>query len=116
MKLHELLTKEEAKKLRSFSLYPNGDWMYKDEARFHHLFRDEKELTEGVKAKRCYSYKNGDWMYVDEEEFVHLFRDCRELTEGVKAMCCWSYDGGDWEYEDEAGKCYRFNKDGESIC
>ncbi len=63
------MREREEVKNRGFQItdYPNGDWEFRDEDLYVHLFRGDTELTEGVKAILCYSYDNGCWEYTDEE-------------------------------------------------
>ena len=87
-------------------IYDNGDWAdwaYEDENGNLHLFRNGKELTEGIVAKWVYSYSNGEWEYKDEDGNWHLFQDGVELTKGIVAKQVHSYSNGIWEYEDEDG-------------
>jgi len=41
------MDRQEAKKLDSYFRHENGDWEYKDEEGYWHLFRDGIELTKG---------------------------------------------------------------------
>ena len=100
---------------RGVHIYDNGDWKYKDEQGFYHLFRNGKELTKDVKAKWAYSYDNGDWSYGDKQYLEHLYRNGEELTKGIKAEWVYSYDNGDWKYEDENGCRHEFDKDNNPI-
>jgi len=99
--MKNILTQEEAKQLESYYKFYNEDWRYRDEYCYYHLFRGEKELTEGIKTKFVWSYNNWDWKYEDENWYSHLMRWEKELTKGIKAKFVYSFDNWDWEYKDK---------------
>ena len=107
----------------NFYKYNNGDWEYRDENKYYHLFRlinrEWIELTENVKAIYVLSFNNGDWGYADEYGCYHLFRkigdEYIELTKNVRALDVDSYDNGDWEYRDENCNWRKFNKNNKLI-
>ena len=99
------LDNKEARRLKSYHEYNNGDWKYKDKQNFAHLFSREEgiELTKSVRAVECWPYTNGFWGYKDEKGFMYLFRrtgngEWVQATKRVKPMGSDLSNTGSWGY------------------
>lgn len=89
---------------KKYDMIDNNNIVYKDENGYYHLFRNNTEIIQGVKAISVHSYTNGGWEYEDEYGYFHLFKDGVELTKNVKATDVYLYDDGiHWSYKDKDG-------------
>lgn len=76
-----LLTKEQAKQTAFYMQYACGEWAYKDDDNYWHLFINDKEVTEGIKAISCAMFGVDYWTCTEKGGKVRLFKAYREYKE-----------------------------------